>query len=228
MLRFTRRHLAAGATLALAASTFPLATTSFAQSADETAVAKAVDGLGKAMLAADKAQLEALLADKLSYGHSAGRIETKAEFLDIVAGKKTIYKSITLTEPSITVAGDHAIVRHIFAVETEFRRQARDGEGRRDAGLGEGRRELEAAGASGLPARSLRPAFGQPRHHDVEAGVELAIRAELRRHPGDLDQPRNARGGQRPQCRPDRLPHATSRSGTLVRASLRNPGEETP
>ena len=117
-MHVTRRHLAAGA-LALAALPTIVPIAARAESADEAAVRKAIDDLTKAMLAADKARLEALLADQLSYGHSAGRLETKKEFLDIVAGKKTIYKSITLNEPTVTVVGNNAIARHIFVVETE-------------------------------------------------------------------------------------------------------------
>jgi ketosteroid isomerase-like protein len=117
-MHVTRRHLAAGA-LALAALPTIVPIAASAESADEAAVRKAIDDLTKAMLAADKAKLEALLADQLSYGHSAGRLETKKEFLDIVAGKKTIYKSITLNEPTVTVVGNNAIARHIFVVETE-------------------------------------------------------------------------------------------------------------
>src|SRR5688572_29268565 len=105
-MHVTRRHLAAGA-LALAA----LPTISHAESADEAAVRKAIDDLSKAMLAADKAKLEALVADQLSYGHSAGRLETKKEFVDVIAGKKTTYKSITLNEPTVTVVGNNAIAR---------------------------------------------------------------------------------------------------------------------
>ena len=82
-MRITRRHLAAAGALALAT----LPTIARAESADEAAVAKAVDDLNKAMIAADKAKLEALVADQLSYGHSGGRIETKKEFIDVVAGK---------------------------------------------------------------------------------------------------------------------------------------------
>ena len=114
-MRVTRRHLAAAGALALAA----LPTITHAESADEAAVRKAIDDLSKAMLAADKAKLEALVADQLSYGHSAGRLETKKEFVDVIAGKKTIYKSITLNEPSVSVVGNNAIARHTFVVETE-------------------------------------------------------------------------------------------------------------
>ena len=114
-MRITRRHLAAAGALALAA----LPTIARAESADEAAVKKAVDDLNKAMIAADKAKLEMLIADQLSYGHSGGRVETKKQFVDVVAGKKTIYKSITLSEPTVAVADNNAIARHIYAVEFE-------------------------------------------------------------------------------------------------------------
>lgn len=115
-MRITRRHLAAGAVV-LAAVSLPAAV--HAESADEAAVAKAVDDLNKAMLAADRAKLEMLVDDKLSYGHSGGRVETKKEFVDVVAGKKTIYKSITISEPTVSVVGNNAIARHTYAVEYE-------------------------------------------------------------------------------------------------------------
>jgi hypothetical protein len=95
-MRITRRYLAAASALAFAVASQPLV--AHAESADEGAVRKAVDDLTKAMTAADKAQLEALVSDQLSYGHSSGKVETKAEFVGVIAGKKTIYKSITLSE----------------------------------------------------------------------------------------------------------------------------------
>lgn len=116
MMRVTRRALAVAGTFAsLSFATSP----AFAQTGDEAAVGKAIEDLNKAMLAADKAALEALLADRLSYGHSAGRIETKADFLDVVAGRKTLYKSIVLSEPSVAVVGNNAIARHTMTVDTE-------------------------------------------------------------------------------------------------------------
>lgn len=115
-MRITRRDMAAVGALALVAAASPLA---HAESADEGAVKKAVDDLTKAMMAADKAKLEALVSDQLSYGHSSGKVETKAEFVGVVAGKKTIYKSITLSDPTVSVAGNNAIARHTFAAEVE-------------------------------------------------------------------------------------------------------------
>ena len=42
----------------------------------------------KAMVDADKTKLEEVVADQLSYGHSADVIENKAEFVGVIARKK--------------------------------------------------------------------------------------------------------------------------------------------
>lgn len=112
-----RRQIAAAAILALGASALPRSP-AFAESADEAAVAAAVAALTKAMLAADKAKLESLVADQLSYGHSSGRLEDKAAFVEVVASKKTVYKSIELSKQTITIAGNDAIVRHAWESES--------------------------------------------------------------------------------------------------------------
>jgi len=86
---------------------------------EEAAVTTAVEALVQAILGADKASLEGLVADQLSYGHWSGVIENKAQFIDVIADKKTIYKTIQLSDPSIVVVGDKAIVRHTFSNITE-------------------------------------------------------------------------------------------------------------
>jgi hypothetical protein len=117
-MTITRRHMAVAGAFVLGASAVLPISSSFAESADATSVAEAVTALTNAMLAADKAQLEALVADQLSYGHSGGVIQTKAEFVDVIASKKTVYKSIVLTDQTVTVAGDDAIVRHAWSSES--------------------------------------------------------------------------------------------------------------
>jgi hypothetical protein len=57
----------------------------------------------------------------------------------VIAGKKTIYKSITLSEPTVTVAGNNAIAPHLRR-RSRGGRQAEFTEDRRAAGPGEGRR----------------------------------------------------------------------------------------
>lgn len=116
-MTISRRHLAA-ATLAVSSASLLGATPSNAQGSDAAAVADAVAALTKAMLAADKAKLEALTADQLSYGHSSGKVEDKATFVDVVASKKSVYKSIELSKQTIVVAGNDAIVRHAWESES--------------------------------------------------------------------------------------------------------------
>ena len=114
-MRITRRYLAAAGTLAFAAMSLP----GHAESADEAAVQKAIDNLVKALVAADKAALEAVVSDQLSFGHSSARTETKAEFVRNILAKKPIYKSVTIEDPKISVAGNNAVARYTAAVEAE-------------------------------------------------------------------------------------------------------------
>jgi ketosteroid isomerase-like protein len=90
-----------------------------AQSSDEAAVAQAVEAFRKAVIAKDRKQLEALIADQLVYGHSDGRTDTKASYLDDVASPRAVYKFIDLTHQTIVMAGNNAIVRHNFTGESE-------------------------------------------------------------------------------------------------------------
>ena len=116
-MTINRRQIAAAAILALGASALARSP-AFAESADEAAVAAAVAALTKAMLAADKAKLESLVSDQLSYGHSAGKLENKKEVVEVVATKKTVYKSIELSKQTVVVAGNDAIVRHAWESES--------------------------------------------------------------------------------------------------------------
>lgn len=75
-------------------------------------MATAVERLRKAMLDGDKAALESLTAAELSYGHSSGVIEDKDAFVDALVTGKSDFTEINLTNQTITVAGNVAIVRH--------------------------------------------------------------------------------------------------------------------
>ncbi|MFI5220421.1 MAG: nuclear transport factor 2 family protein [Bacteroidia bacterium] len=89
-----------------------------AQSSDENAVAGRVEALRKAMIAADKIALEGLVAEELSYGHSSGLVEDKAAFVDQFVTGKTVFKTITLSDQTIKIAGKVAIVRHHLTGDT--------------------------------------------------------------------------------------------------------------
>src|SRR5262245_58000231 len=49
--------------------------------ADDGTLVQSIEALRKAMLTKDKGQFEILCADELSYGHSSGKLESKAEFI---------------------------------------------------------------------------------------------------------------------------------------------------
>src|SRR6476469_5489677 len=118
-MRVTRRFVTFAATLALAAPSLLQVSRLSAQSNEEAAVLQAVDALTKAMLDADRGRLEELVADQLSYGHSSGVIQSKAQFVDAIINKEPVYKAISLTEPSTAIASNNAIVRHKATVDYE-------------------------------------------------------------------------------------------------------------
>lgn len=85
-----------------------------AQSADEKAVAGAVDALRQAMLDADSAKLVQLVRDELSYGHSSGKIEDKAAFVGALASGRSDFQSMNITGQIIAVVNNTATVRHLL------------------------------------------------------------------------------------------------------------------
>lgn len=95
-----------------------LSFSSLAQTPAQKAVGDAVEKLRKAMVDADKTALVSLAADSLSYGHSGGKVENKTEFVENIASGKSDFVSIVLSEQTVTVAGNNAIVRHILDAAT--------------------------------------------------------------------------------------------------------------
>lgn len=83
--------------------------------ADEQTVATAVESLTKLMLDPDKASLESISSDALSYGHSAGKVQNKAEFIDDLINGPFDFITADVADQTISVNGTNAIVRHIFS-----------------------------------------------------------------------------------------------------------------
>ena len=82
--------------------------------AEAGAVAARVDMLRRTMLKPDKTAFEDLLADALSYGHTSGLVETKADMIDVLTSGRTTFQSLDQPEQTIAVTGDIAVVRHRF------------------------------------------------------------------------------------------------------------------
>jgi len=84
------------------------------QTGKEGAISAAVENWRKAMIAADKSALDKLTTAELSYGHSSGRVETKAEFIEALVTGKSGFSAIELTGQTVNVVDKIAIVRHTF------------------------------------------------------------------------------------------------------------------
>ena len=119
-MKLSRRDLAAAGALALGAASLLHSAPSQAEAAEETALNQAVEALRKATLAQDKAKLEQLVADQVSYGHSGGRVENKTELINGVMNRKAVVKSIDFPELKVAVVGNGAVARHLWVSESEM------------------------------------------------------------------------------------------------------------
>lgn len=86
--------------------------------AQNSNVAAAVENLRKAMLDADKAALDKLAHAKLSYGHSSGKIEDKAAFINALVSGESDFTELAFDDQTIEVIGDMALVRHKLTGKT--------------------------------------------------------------------------------------------------------------
>jgi ketosteroid isomerase-like protein len=117
-LKLSRRHLAAAGALALVAPT--LIRSAHAQSPDEVTVKQVVEELRTALIKQDKAKLDSLTAEQLSYSHSDARLQNKAEFIDGVMTRKGTLKSLEWPNMTVQVVGNNAVVRHLWVSESEL------------------------------------------------------------------------------------------------------------
>lgn len=85
-----------------------------AQSKDVEAVSAAVEKLRKAIVNPEKTILEDIASDALSYGHSAGKVQNKAEFVDDLLKGPFDFSSVETANQTISISGKNAIVRHTF------------------------------------------------------------------------------------------------------------------
>lgn len=91
---------------------------SMAQSKEEAEVAKAVESLKALLVEPNQKGLEEISSKDLSYGHSNGLVEDQKTFVESLVSKKYDFVTMDLTEQTIRVVGDAAIVRHILTAKT--------------------------------------------------------------------------------------------------------------
>lgn len=85
---------------------------------DAAAVAQAVESLHTAITSVDTAELARLTADELTFGHSSGRLETRAEFIEAIRSGKSGFSEIAISNQSVSVIDNVAVVRHVFQGKT--------------------------------------------------------------------------------------------------------------
>jgi len=91
-----------------------VATNIYSQSQPEQAVATAVTTLHNNVVNPERKALDMLVSDALSYGHSAGKVENKEQFIDFLFNGPFKFTSISTADQTIHVSGKNAVVRHVF------------------------------------------------------------------------------------------------------------------
>jgi hypothetical protein len=81
---------------------------------NEKDVATAVTKLVNLLRNPDQVGLQSLIHPQLSYGHSSGRIEGKAGFIENLMNGNSDFVEIEIKDQSIIVVGSTAIVRHLL------------------------------------------------------------------------------------------------------------------
>lgn len=89
-----------------------------AQSNDEDEVAALVEKLRKVMIIPDEAVLKELAAEELVYVHSSGTVRDKVGFVNEFMKGWSVFTAITLSDQTIKIAGNNAIVRHRLLADT--------------------------------------------------------------------------------------------------------------
>jgi hypothetical protein len=93
--------------------------TAISPTTSQAEVTAAVGQFVQAMLTADESILKAILDENLVFGHSGGKVQNKSEFItEILTKDPFVYTSIETLDQTIQLAGDAAVVRHIFTAET--------------------------------------------------------------------------------------------------------------
>lgn len=85
---------------------------------DNEAVAATAEKLRLAMISGEKTELESLILPELTYGHSGGHIDDAKEFVEKLVSKKSDFVTIDITNQTVNIVGNTAIVRHHFYATT--------------------------------------------------------------------------------------------------------------
>lgn len=104
--------------VALSLVLFSLILSLKAQTAAETKVLAAVEKMRLALISGERTALEDIAATDLSYGHSSGKIQDKAAFVEAIANGSSDFVSIDYKNQTVKVTGKTALVRHELHAKT--------------------------------------------------------------------------------------------------------------
>lgn len=91
-----------------------LASALYLAAADPTAIKEvtaAMEALKQAMLHKDRPALEKLTSDDLTYTHSGGELETKAQFVNSIASGKSIVERLDYFDMDVRIYGNTALAK---------------------------------------------------------------------------------------------------------------------
>ena len=91
---------------------------SSAQVKDSSAVVQVVESFRKSLIDPNKTELDNLLSDALSYGHSSGKIDSKQSLEQGLLSGASDFVSIDFVDQTIQIVGKNAIVRHKLIAKT--------------------------------------------------------------------------------------------------------------
>jgi len=90
-----------------------------ARADDAADIAAAVEAFRVGLKEGNRAGLEAVIAPELNYGHSSARVENRQQFLDNATSGAAPFRSLDLSDQTVRVTGDTAVVRHRFTAEQD-------------------------------------------------------------------------------------------------------------
>ena len=99
------------------ATLFSMETASAQQAKAEKDVAARVEQFREALLNPTREALQALSLPQLSYGHSAGKVEDQATFIETLVSGKSDFVRIELSDQHMAIADRTATVRHVLQAD---------------------------------------------------------------------------------------------------------------
>lgn len=92
---------------------------SVGQTKEEAKVLESVENLRKLMLNPDEVGLLNLAHENLTYGHSGGKLENKAQFAEAFVSGSSDFTTLEFSDISVKISGKTAIVRHFLSADSQ-------------------------------------------------------------------------------------------------------------